>query len=497
MRKISLLKRLHNAPLLICSAALALGMFVAEKTVNPDSSLQVTIALCISIALLLACFFIKKEAINTILLLATIASVGATLAYFNIQRTNRDVFDNGNSQPITFTVVRLGNQTPKTQQVTAYSQQHRANIRLAINRQNGLPRIGQTYEARTRCTPVTWKNSADNGFLRWLWRQGIQAQGYVHTMQPTTTPSLPFRTRVCIRGAKAQRQLSRYLTHPIAKAIILGDKTQLSKTTKNNFSQAGTAHLLALSGLHLSIIATFLTILLPRRRAKANAAIIITFVWLYALITGAAVPICRAATMMTIIVLASAFQRQHQSLNNLGLAACILLCANPARIADISTVLSFVSVLAIILLAPYITSNNKLTRREKILFGIRESIIVSVVAQLAVLPFVGYTFHQIQFYAPLANLIAIPLTYLIILLSITLLLLHPIPVIGSAIAWLANLLCCALDRWTAWIVTLPYAACEWEINMTQAVCITIILSALCFIVLKCYIKPLKKWKIPN
>ena len=117
----------------------------------------------------------------------------------------------------------------------------------------------------------------------------------------------------------------------IINAMTIGDKSALDTRMKEEFSISGASHILALSGLHLSIIFGLLTMAVGRRLRRNTIVItlVLTLIWAYVLMVGMPVSIIRAATMLTIYSIASIANRNKMSLNALALTVIIILAANP------------------------------------------------------------------------------------------------------------------------------------------------------------------------
>lgn len=243
----------------------------------------------------------------------------------------------------------------------------------------------------------------------------------------------------------------------IVAALTLGDKTVLDADTRALFSDTGTSHILALSGLHLSIIFTLMQWGLLRwvKRRKlfiATHLLAITSLWLFVLMTGSPLSLQRAACMFTLMQLSACLHRSRgTTLNNLSLAAVVMLTLSPLSLFDVGFQMSFAAVLSIVLVDKYLWSRfplpqlyqpvqftippNKfknfsvrhivLTKQQmyravKRLVGkmylffrsaIYPFITVSLSAQAGTLPFIIYYFHRVPTYGVLANFIVIPAAY--------------------------------------------------------------------------------------
>lgn len=137
----------------------------------------------------------------------------------------------------------------------------------------------------------------------------------------------------------------------LCRAVLLGEKTALDSSVKDNFSLTGTSFLIVVSGMHLVIITSFVLFLV--RKLTKNRFLITGFttftVIAFMAVTGFAHSVVRAGIMMIIVSFASSNLRIADSLNNLGFAAIVLTAFNPYAVADIGMLLSFSATTGIIL----------------------------------------------------------------------------------------------------------------------------------------------------
>ena len=246
----------------------------------------------------------------------------------------------------------------------------------------------------------------------------------------------------------------------ILKAVILGEKTGLSKSLRATYSQTGTSHLLALSGLHLSVIFSLL-LLLTRSFSSAliRACIVLTSIWIYAFIVGLPVSVLRAAVMFSILTFIQLLNRRAFSLNSLSCAALVLLFANPLLLWDVSFQMSFLSVLAIFLFYPLFTFclSPATSLIGRLLNAIMKMMAVSLSAQIGVAPLVLYYFGGFPTYFLLANVIAVPVFIVVVYTAFVSLLGS---VLYGKIIVLMTIACDLIDKLNAvlrWIAGLPYA----------------------------------------
>ena len=110
--------------------------------------------------------------------------------------------------------------------------------------------------------------------------------------------------------------------YAVVAAMTLGDKSQLTKELRDTYAISGASHILALSGLHLGIIYTLLSLLLSRRRWQVlSQVVIIVCIWLFVFLVGLSASVVRSAVMVSIYALLSLGHRDKLSVNTLAFAA--------------------------------------------------------------------------------------------------------------------------------------------------------------------------------
>ncbi len=142
-------------------------------------------------------------------------------------------------------------------------------------------------------------------------------------------------------------------TSGVLQAALLGNRYYLQRDTAERFREAGTFHVLVISGLHISFIGGLALVLMRRvtRRRGWQFIVSAAFLWAYSLAVGAETSVVRAALMFTIVALAPVLSRRAQPLNALGGAALVLLVWRPSDVFDASFQLTFLSVLMIVIIA--------------------------------------------------------------------------------------------------------------------------------------------------
>lgn len=194
----------------------------------------------------------------------------------------------------------------------------------------------------------------------------------------------------------------------LLRALLTGDRSELSYGIQNELSVAGLSHAVAVSGMHVSMLLAMVSLLCghnPRLTALFGIPVVVAFT----LMTGASPSACRAAVMQTMLLLAPLVRREQDGLTALSAAALVLLLQNPWAVASVSFQLSFAAVLGLFVLAEPL--QRRLLGRSKKAGRIRRylagSAAASVAATVVTLPLTVYYFGLISLAAVLTNLLAL------------------------------------------------------------------------------------------
>ena len=210
----------------------------------------------------------------------------------------------------------------------------------------------------------------------------------------------------------------------ILAAITLGDKRGLSEGVRTTYSDAGAAHVLALSGLHVGIICGMLTFFLRavlRRRSLRwlREVLTIAVLWSFALLVGMPASVVRAVTMCSLYVVSRWMaDGSVSSLHVLSLAAFIMLLVRPLYLFDVGFQLSFTAMAAILWLEPYLERFFLRRRRHPLLAYFVGLACMSLAAQLGTFPLVLYHFGTFPTYFLLTNIVVVPCLCGVLLLSL-------------------------------------------------------------------------------
>ncbi len=200
----------------------------------------------------------------------------------------------------------------------------------------------------------------------------------------------------------------------VAVGVLLGDKYLLDEEIKSNFKDIGVSHILAVSGLHTSVVAAVVFALLkatklPRR--YVNLLTCLSIVCFMAL-TGFSSSVMRAGIMLIVFYLGELFYAKADSLNSLGIATLLLTLFNPFSAGDMGLLLSVTATLGIILFEEYFEEGIKrlssnLKYGAEIISKIAGVVSVTISATIATLPIVALSFGKISLISVVSNILVV------------------------------------------------------------------------------------------
>lgn len=240
----------------------------------------------------------------------------------------------------------------------------------------------------------------------------------------------------------------------LLSGILLGEKKSLPYELSLALRDTSTLHIVVVSGQNLSLVGGFflaISGLIKRKTAILVAFLSIIF---YTLLTGAQVPVLRAAIMVSLTLLAQTFGRQRDGVWVLIITAGLMLLVNPKWLLDLSFQLSFMATLGVVMVAPI------LLRYLKHLPLIGQDLAVTTGAQVMVIPIIAQNFHQLSLVGIVTNLFLAWTIPIIMILGGVMLILS---FIWAGFAWIAGPLVSILLTYFIYIVqffaSLPFA---WE-----------------------------------
>lgn len=287
-------------------------------------------------------------------------------------------------------------------------------LELPLEQDSFLPGDHLRFNADYRNLPQPL-NPGQFDYGRYLRTQGIEARLRLQkdgSIQLTASPSsllMQLKAGAWAFRLNTQRRLQKAGWSPqsyqLFMALVFGHKSGLKPELKTDFQKTGLMHLLAVSGLHLGLLLSFLKRLLIgvpflQKQPLLLGMVLIAGLWGYALLTGLAPSVIRAVILFSALEMGR-WQRRHvNALQALILAALTTLLIDPSSLLQLGFQLSYSAVFFIL----WINQSSRRWSRQ-----LPEGIRVCLAAQMGVLPLLLFYFHQFSGSFLLSNLVALPL----------------------------------------------------------------------------------------
>jgi len=315
-------------------------------------------------------------------------------------------------------------------------------VRVSRYGDGPAPAYGDRFTATAALRPVTsLRNPGGFDYAAHLWRQGVRVRATISRRAAwQVTPATPgpltavhaWRARIGDLAGDALSPASAALV----KALVTGDGRAVPEDVRTRFQAAGLAHLLAVSGTHLGLVAGLVFLLarwalwlvpggwlagvtarVSARQAAGIAALLA--VTAYALLAGARTPTLRALVMVWMVMSALLLGRRAHTPTALALAALVVLGLDPRAVGEASFQLSFAAVLAILLVMAQLRApapgQGPPTRGKRLRSALEGAVAVTLAAGLATAPLAAWHFGQVAWPGFLANLLLVPVTGAVVL----------------------------------------------------------------------------------
>jgi competence protein ComEC len=279
------------------------------------------------------------------------------------------------------------------------------------------PSQGERWQLAVRLKrPHGFLNPGSFDYERWLFQRGIRATGYIRENEEGNrrltagSVSVISQLRNRLMSAFDSLQADRP-SMPMIRALTVGDRSAISPSQWGILRATGTSHLMAISGLHISLVAGLvfwitrqlwlrcgnLTEVIPARKGAAVIGLVMAL--MYALLAGFGIPSRRAFIMVAVLTLAIVVDRYSSIFQALGLALLITLIIDPLSVLSAGWWLSFWAVTIIAYLVSGRVGQQGFAQQW---------INVHIVMAFAMLPLLLLFFQEASVIAPLANIVAVP-----------------------------------------------------------------------------------------
>ena len=286
--------------------------------------------------------------------------------------------------------------------ISAYSADKNTRIKAELQ-QNKALQIGNKVRIRGYCQHFS-RAENDGAFDA----QKYYASHYVMTVLKKAEilqvkGSVAYVREVCrIVKEKCKNLLKQMMTAEeagVMSSLLLGDKTELDSEIRDLYQKNGIIHVLAISGLHISMIGTSLFRFLKKRRFRFSQSALIagTFIWFYGIMTDFSVSSTRAILMFYIYLGGQILGRTTDLPTSMTVAAVLMLMKNPQEFLESGFLMSYGAVAGVAAAGALPARHTKLSALQ-----------ISIFTWLSTLPFTAYFYYQVPIYGILLNLFVIP-----------------------------------------------------------------------------------------
>jgi len=315
----------------------------------------------------------------------------------------------------------------------------RGKILLSVKDSNIVFGYGNYIRASTRLKkPRNFDNPGGFDYERYLLYRGIRLHGHVGRSSEIVIMRQSaggyLRTRLERYRSLIRERILKGAPAPegdVLQALILGEKEAIPEEIIQGFNRAGVSHILAISGLHVGIVA-FICFAVARALMRSSEQLLLRYnvfkvsalcsivpVIGYAFIAGLRISTIRAVIMILCYLAALLIGRGRDLLNILAFAAFLILVISPASLFDVSFQLSFTAVAAILLVTPALSSMIPQAAGQGIfrrgMNAVVLFILVSLAAVIGTAPLIALSFNRISTVTLLSNLLVIPVIGFVVL----------------------------------------------------------------------------------
>lgn len=273
-------------------------------------------------------------------------------------------------------------------------------------------------------------------------------------------------------------------TSSVCQALILGDKSTLDRGAYANIKASGLAHVLAVSGLHITALASAIYFLLKKLKVNPQISFVIVLVltFLYSMICSFTASSLRAFIMSGVFSFASSFGQKKDNLSALSFSAILILVARPTAIMEIGFLLSFYAVLGIFLFCDSfekvgMRAVNRISPKRHIGRKFVKICAVSLATNIATYPLVAYFFKEVPTLFLLSNFVMLPYVMAIYILSLVLTILSLITTFGGFV-WILKFLLIPFRVYVGGIGSLSFATISVYMGVGGVVTFSIVMLIL-------------------
>ena len=493
----NLRKKLGATPMLIGLGAVALGILLADHFSLPLWSMVV--GFVVSVGMALVCYGGRFYRLYILLAMLFAGGISITLA----RAESRGVFgEQERSVRLKVGEVKVdarGVARAEAKVSEVDGQAHSFRVRLTTTAEVGL-QPNEELLAKVRLREFGYEHSR---YEEYMWLSGVQGEIFLTPQSIISRSgaelSLPERMRKRASERVARLGLS-FEVEAIVRAVATGDRSMISTEQRRCYVRSGSAHILAVSGLHVGYLFMLINILLLplallRRGQIARCVVAIFLIWCYALMTGLEPSVERAAIMFTLLQISFMAASKYNSLGALALTAVVMLLVRGDNLYNAGFQLSMLAVFAIvewvmpvkIYLMKEIFSRlesrslkNQSVRLNFALMGVLRlvewslaSIMIAVAAAIVTMPLASYLFGQVSAWSVVVGPLMVLLGGVVVGLSIAWIVL-PFSSLEGMVSWALELTTSWMNSLAEWCSEIGVLAVDWRIDFSLCVGIYIV-----------------------
>ncbi|MDO5329689.1 MAG: DNA internalization-related competence protein ComEC/Rec2 [Coriobacteriia bacterium] len=438
---------------LILQLALIFWATAALTYTNCKFILEYTIPVCIGLTILIIplCLFYKHR----ICLYIAVALLGILISILAAYNLNNFTIDNNN-------YIFEASEDQKSTSISNYckAKVNGKSIKIQFDKDVEEVHAGDLIKADAKISDID------------EWNDGITKQARLSNAQKlerTDPIGQIYKFRNYLIDTIRSYDESKPEAEQLLNAIVCGQRIDLSESKLyESFKCAGLAHLVAVSGAHLSLVTTMLLLLLRKLRLRRHLIIVIQSIFIFTYLICAAIPISalRAAFMAYVALFSFFSKRRPASLNAIGICIFILIAINPQTSVSISFALSAGSTIGIILFSRLIEFWFR-----KLPSAISSTLGLTFAANLCSQPLSVSIFTQLPLISPISNIICTPIFTVLCSLGLLSALIPPLLPISY---FVSNVMCLIVK----FLASIPYASIAVTANTYIAIIVTVLL---CFI----------------
>jgi len=454
--------------LLFITLTFAVGLYIISLNINENLLLIAFFVL----AFVLALMFIRKKQYAVKCLAFVLALLAGMLSFaIRINLYEKDVaFLYGQNLSVLGRVYEVKYNNDNTAQLKIKTQEIKnesinitkpLKVNLLLDDYKDKYKYGDIVSFNTKFTkPESAKNFGEFDLRIYLMTKGIKLSGYTKSaviIDNKTSPFNPQDMAYKIKSFISENIDKQYFTpeRGLVKGILIGDTSGLDDETNEAFRNSGLSHVVAVSGMHLTIIVMIAMGIFGLFRVKMRYTVLFIYlgiIWLFVLIVGAGVSVLRAAFMTSLFFISKLLRKQDDSLTSLALSVLIILIISPSAFFDIGFRLSVGATLTILIYTKPIEEKLGIFPKR-----IRQIIAVSCSSQIGIIPILMLHFGTVPVLSVFTNLLIAPLAPLIMGIGTLGVILSPIPYLSSILVFLTSVTAKAFIYIAKVYSSLPFA----------------------------------------